>query len=283
MAHPVSPLFHEEPKNLGLIYFISQDGGITWKDAPNVLEDIISALEAPRILPLVACVNNQPEICYRITGEDQVERSTNGGETWKVDWKIPLGRKTYMEHAYPGVLCIGSPVSATPLDLVILSEEAGHSVIVAMGYEGVLMRAPQGEWHRVAVGHAYPNPYQTVNPLEIASTLSGEFCFGLFVALPVWMVVYLSIRYFLRRWLFDQLTPEQRALAKKRESRITGNAILTLLFLPWLFLILWTLGAIPLYEIALGLALLVALGILVLGVLKIRQVYLSVGGVAPSP
>jgi hypothetical protein len=54
-------------------------------------------------LPLVECLPAEPKTCYRIDGQARVEKSADGGRTWHVDWQVPADRIPLMRRLQPGI------------------------------------------------------------------------------------------------------------------------------------------------------------------------------------
>jgi len=150
-------------------YYVSPDAGLTWKElvSPNDPRPGQKKAESNQV---TSCTGDDQQVCYRIRGESYVERSTDGGSTWKIDWQMPTGRDLYMIR-YPGMqdLVDVSP-DLVPYDLAILQTEAGYVVLVAYGNQGVLVKSPEGDWdrHPVSTGTegvrpAAPIPYRAVD------------------------------------------------------------------------------------------------------------------------
>jgi len=109
--------------------------------------------------------------CYRITQDEEVWRSPDGGGTWRVAWTVPAGRRKVMER-YHYALCDFFDMG--PYDVAIAGSADKHRVVVASGLEGVLLRHPDGTWERQAVAGAEPTPYTITSPSRILRALSSE-------------------------------------------------------------------------------------------------------------
>ena len=134
--------------------FESHDGGETWeesKETPAILHKSFRRLVK---LPKIVCVQNVPDVCYRITGEDQVEGSQDGGTTWEVVWEVSPGRRIFGER--PRFMGNMAVFNFYDLEIIIVPE--GHRMLVAMGDEGILIRTANGEWQRYAIKNAIPTP-----------------------------------------------------------------------------------------------------------------------------
>jgi hypothetical protein len=141
----------------------SLDDGITWNILQNPPEAIVQQLQQAVNLPIVNCGSGDPRHCYRITGEETVEESYDGGQSWQVAWRTPWGRRKFMDrslYAGPMASCKSFPgIDLGPYDLALSEREGRQTLIVAMGNEGVLVRTPGGEWQRDGVLGAVPTPY----------------------------------------------------------------------------------------------------------------------------
>jgi hypothetical protein len=127
-------------------------------DEPSPL--LLEQLTTPP-LPVTACVPDQPQLCYQITGDEKVYASADGGQTWDIAWEIPLGRRDFMAR-YLGndlVSSCKSKADIGPYDLVIVPAGPTYRLVVAMGNEGVLVHDPAGEWLRQDVLGARPTPF----------------------------------------------------------------------------------------------------------------------------
>lgn len=169
-------------------FYIGQDEGKTWQELqspPDFLPDFTWAPDGDH---RSECVPNDPLECYRITGESNVEISTDGGKTWQIDWKMPAGRELFMARQPEMVYLVEVFPDTIPSDLGILEAETGHVVIVAYGNQGVLVKSPSGEWNRYAVMMepvdrfgmldevvpATPLPYRAISFETFLVTLASE-------------------------------------------------------------------------------------------------------------
>lgn len=138
----------------------SEDGGCTWrkiyKDSEKPRDILQNAM-----LPLELCSPSEPQHCYRISGQEQVEISTDGGLSWEVAWRIPPGRRDFMERfvnwkegGWKKEIDLG------PYDMIFFRQNGTEYLLVAMGNEGVMRRRmPDGDWERLSVWYAHPTPY----------------------------------------------------------------------------------------------------------------------------
>jgi hypothetical protein len=141
--------------------YLDTNEGRHWDylDPETLPAPVLEAAALPVPLPKIVCVPGEEQVCYRAAGQEQLESSEDGGQTWQVAWSLPASRRTYMERVASGygqLLACGKPLNLRANDLAILGEGQEHVVIVALGNEGVL-RGP-GQWTRVGVGWAEPTP-----------------------------------------------------------------------------------------------------------------------------
>jgi hypothetical protein len=181
-------------------YYASYDYGKTWQEILSSPSLLFSSIDEPEVNVNRACVPDNAQICYRITGKEQVEITYNGGETWQVDWQLPAGRKEYMARNPSITYLLRVEPDTTPYDLGILNNQDGYSVIVAMGNQGVLAKSSQGNWERYAVlagsdsiHSAIPLPYSAQNLADLWQSLQPEKPW-IFILTSIWFVVLLSIR-----------------------------------------------------------------------------------------
>ncbi len=162
-----------------------------WEDfPPSVPEAIEEQFAAPRTLPIVTCLTQQENVCYRVDGTEQVLASEDGGVTWRVDWEIPAGRRQFMARFPQGC---GGYLDMGPYDLAIAETDEGHYVVVAMGTEGVLVRQADGSWVQQAVFEAIPTPLFATSFAEIYQVLPSEFTYLILFASVISLVIFLTI------------------------------------------------------------------------------------------
>ncbi len=141
----------------------STDYGESWDfvDPEQVPASVSGLSESPVSLPKIECVPRLQNVCYRVAGHEQVETSTDGGQTWDTVWSIPASRRSYMERVaeQQGLfLACGKELDARTFDLTILGEGDQHLVLVAAGNEGVLRGKLGRQWEQFRVGSAQPTP-----------------------------------------------------------------------------------------------------------------------------
>ncbi len=140
-------------------YAASDDGGDSWEAAEAVPDDVAARLRAPAAA--VVCAPSDAQTCYRL-GEERVEGSRDGGQTWAVVWEIPAGRRMYMERFATQLLsCRGEQaMDIGPYDLAVFDGPGGTTVLAAMGAQGALVGTPDGRWERLEVLGASPVPFE---------------------------------------------------------------------------------------------------------------------------
>lgn len=141
---------------------VSEDGGRSWSYVPNVPDEIAQPLRQTVPLPLTVCADGDPQTCYRVNGEERLEGSQDGGQTWQVLWQAPAERRRFMQAYHDNQLGFCKTwFDPGPYDLVLLSSQEGAPIpVVAMGSEGVLVGTANGRWERSAVLRATPTLYR---------------------------------------------------------------------------------------------------------------------------
>jgi len=105
--------------------------------------------EPPAVLPdreqTEDCVPSDPAVCFRaMTGTTGVEKSADGGDTWRVDWELSPDQVATLERVYD------ARAADFGTDGVGVVEVAGGYVVVAgNGTDGFAVRGVDGEWERV--------------------------------------------------------------------------------------------------------------------------------------
>jgi hypothetical protein len=167
---------------------VSSDG-LHWEriDAEAAPEEILPAIQQAAALPAAACEPGNPQVCYR-TGAETVERSTDGGQTWRTAWRVPWGRRQFMEmYLERQMLGCKNTADTGPYDLVLLPQAGGITVVAAMGNEGVLTRTPAGDWQRVSVMSAEPTPFAADASDNLLFLLLGETGVTLAAGMLLWI------------------------------------------------------------------------------------------------
>gem|GEM_PF-478428 len=319
----------------------SDDGGKTWqsialeKTPPKVAEE----LQQYVTLPVTDCDPQSPQICYRVSGTEIVEGSTDGGQTWDVVWKIPAGRRKFIERYLYAPPC-GKGFDFGPYDLALLPTADGTVLVVATGSEGVLVRTLDGQWQRRSVLTAEPTPYSDsgLGPVrgEIALLLMGAFFTWIVATTIAWGILlpqdrastgklswlgivptlagilllisavgflFLEIEssetsryenYSIIFWAIPGITLIGVALSWWRVRRLSpAPSAVTLSqwvcgLLPLAMLSaglpfdMWVRGVIAVYEVALGAAIAIVLGVLGVGYVALRRISALMSMAAPQ-
>lgn len=162
VAPTITTVTHLKEKNGSVFAFdmnmdtmaASKDGGKSWE---RVYDSDFELPSEYASLPIVECSTNYPNECYRINGDEIVERSKDGGTTWEVSWEIPADRKIFFERA-------NRDMDLGPYDMLIVQRENQEYVLVAAGEEGILRKElPNGEWERIKVENAEPTPFRSTS------------------------------------------------------------------------------------------------------------------------
>jgi hypothetical protein len=167
----------------------SSPDGLAWRGLADPDPALQALLNTTVTLPKQVCLERQPAICFRITGLERVERSDDGGQNWSATWRMPPGRKQYMERTCGGIEGCWYQVNTVPLDLAVLENAEGFIVLAAMDTQGVLVSQQswsdsrqQGEWQWVGVQSVNPLPRralslgqaeQAIGPEMVASIVIG--------------------------------------------------------------------------------------------------------------
>lgn len=137
--------------------FSSEDGGLSWAEqstsnfqfpAEGCSDQSITQLTDP----------NNPAIRYRWQSGGPIERSADAGASWTIDYALAEYQqdvRRYYNHYSTGRglsdytrYFIRGPVSG-------LIDTVTGNLVLAMSWDGVLVRRPAGEWRWVDVGAAY--------------------------------------------------------------------------------------------------------------------------------
>jgi hypothetical protein len=120
---------------------------------------------------------------YRVAYGGLAERSNDGGLTWQAVGELaPLSEpeEAYVLKTRAGNLMFQSP----PLDGLL--DPASGNLILAMGLEGVQVVKPDGSWQWVAVGENRHGSLKAAGPAGYLTLLAGELILALLAGL-VWL------------------------------------------------------------------------------------------------
>lgn len=175
--------------------YVSNDGGLTWQ----VLEEQNNAnCSLQQDIPTLKTADGSLFWFRRGQG---IDRSTDGGKTWSVDFS--LSGASEQEQAYVRMTRSGN-LSFQPGPYAAVIDPASGNLVIAMGFDGVLLRNTGGQYSWVAVG---PYRHDSLKQAGAAGVL-------LLVQNQVWLAVLAALG-----WLF---TRETRQLGKGKVWVILG-------------------------------------------------------------
>jgi hypothetical protein len=125
----------------------------------------------------------------------------------------------------------GKTIDLGPYDLTLLSRNGTHTLIVALGNEGVLVRTPEGAWQRYGVLSALPTPFAADTLGDALGILLPEA--GIWLIGSVLTLLGLSFRSWREtlRGVKDTLKPAQSAAWAIRPARWMVVFLIGCLFL----------------------------------------------------
>lgn len=173
----------------------SLDGGQSWnfvETAPQIISDTLSV---PIRYPIVACVPDNPTVCYRLPDASRIERSVDSGQSWQTDWQIPWGRLSFMQRSVLIPLSCNVMPNPTLSDLVAISTPSGHRVVAIMGNQGAVVKNEQQIWNRYEILGAEPTPWAVSNRDELLTYLLPEISIigeSVIVSLSFFVLVFWS-------------------------------------------------------------------------------------------
>jgi hypothetical protein len=137
----------------GGVLYETEDGGLSWslatefRELQNEYWGDCSPEQTPGSQSWQFTIPDDPLIVYRFTPGRMIERSEDGGQTWKRELNVSVSEaeETYYRNAMNRFGFITGPLDA------IVDDSTGN-LIVAMGFQGVLIRTDDGHWTWVAIG-----------------------------------------------------------------------------------------------------------------------------------
>ncbi len=194
--------------------YTSLDGGLTW--APLKPPDFPTLTGK---LPLEKRILASDSARYRFLVGESVERSDDGGATWRTDYDVSKisgwTRRLFYDNRVPPRQP-EADIHALPVPLDAAIDTTSGNLVLAMGQDGVLARTPDGQWTWATVG---PYRLEPIGPMNLLSLVYAEFLIAI-------VFVVLSLATTLR--------------ALKQEG--TGSLIVLLLTWSWLFFVMWSLS-----------------------------------------
>jgi hypothetical protein len=160
-------------------HYVTADGGISWQVNAPIPSGGYGACPERRITrpPWTQADPANPNVVYEFNPDVSISRSDDGGLTWQreVDLSGTEARTAY----YVTTRGDGEEYRSGPLDAVFDAKTG--NLVVAMGYEGVLVRTPEARWGWVSVGK-----YSRVDMRNMSITLP-------LISRELWLAVLLGI------------------------------------------------------------------------------------------
>jgi hypothetical protein len=171
---------------------LSQDRGDTWRRIDNMPPDWAQLGEDTGVRVRTECTKYSHLICYRIDGHSWIEKSIDAGGTWHIIWRYPYQRLNFTERIWGWDQdYTGLSFDTAPLDFAIYENGSEHTVFFAMGFQGLMVVTPDGEWQRQAILLAKPVPYQITSIKEISDTLEMEKVVLMFIGLICFLYYFM--------------------------------------------------------------------------------------------
>ncbi len=131
--------------------FTSEDGGLTW-DSERIenYDDMLTNCTSSDAEMLIDPGNES--IQYRWQPGERIERSTDGGQTWALEYGLSVLQQDVRKHYNHKTTSFENDLRYRLSPVTGLIHEETGNVVLAMSWDGVLIRAPDGEWQWVQVG-----------------------------------------------------------------------------------------------------------------------------------
>ncbi len=147
--------------------FVSKGSGLIWQDIdPNTIEITRETCSVNIINPLTNGFEfDNWEISLRMNSSDQIEISTDAGQTWGAEFDLsPIydeRRHIYFDqyHEFES----GNFIEYAPGPYHALFDDTSGNLILAMGYDGLLVRDADANWQWVTVGNYRYRPNSEIN------------------------------------------------------------------------------------------------------------------------
>jgi hypothetical protein len=155
----------------------SADGGVTWESTPTQGTKYPSFFPTTRGNLRTAIITDtlNVNVFYRVVPTVSIERSDDGGKTWRVDFAI-----THLSEAARAYADRYQRYGFTPGPVGGIVDPRTGNAIFAMAHEGALVRKPSGEYVWVSVGY-----YQRIVFNDPLSILSSELLLALGLGLLI--------------------------------------------------------------------------------------------------
>jgi len=175
-------------------FYESLDSGVTWNIILMTVPEMTIQSCGKENIPWEIKTPSNEDIHWRIKEDGiSIEQSYDAGETWTTVYKFPAGKQVREYYYRPHrpfmtarIISPGGPYNGTV-------DEVTGNLIVAMGFEGVIIITPEGE-----VSHADVGSYTFVDIHEISlfNRLSNELFLAIWLAclsiailsIPTWPV-----------------------------------------------------------------------------------------------
>lgn len=173
---------------------VSKDYGKSWESIDDPPPLVLDNLERSRNFPIVECYEDNQNICYRVNGNETIERSDDGGSSYRVVWETPPGRRyfIYRKRVPFLAICARKP-DIGPYDLSLLGSSVEPIIVASAGNEGVIVGSEQSGWDRIPVIHKYssirPTPYFEPDPISALSISVPEVFILTFISLTYAIVI----------------------------------------------------------------------------------------------
>lgn len=134
--------------------FTSEDGSLTWRTGWSNQPDRPFEVQCSHSMPVQLSDPRNAHILYRFTPDGTVDRSEDGGQTWRRELDslaLSEAEATYHEGRWP----LATGVKREPQDAVV--DKSTGNVIVALGQAGVMVRRQDAQWRHVRVGRILMN------------------------------------------------------------------------------------------------------------------------------
>lgn len=169
--------------NDAYLAFVSPDGGATWEQATQQSKGMCQGPAKPVI------DSTNSNIQYRFLPDEAIERSADSGATWQREFTFSAPsepEEAFHKKQENSYLYNQRPISA------VFHEPTGN-LVLAMGYDGVLVRTTGGRWQWVDVGYYAHTDFSRAD--TVITLLSGE----MLLALPLAALMIATAAYFLPR------------------------------------------------------------------------------------
>ena len=167
--------------------FTSEDGGLTWQTGWSNRPDQPFEVQCNHAMPTQLSDPRDAQILYRFTPDGTVDRSEDGGQTWRREINsLALSEAEAIHYGDRSPMATG--VKREPQDAVV--DKSTGNVIVALGQAGAMVRTQDAQWRHVQVG---PYVYEPLDGAKVAALLSGEFLLALAVPFLVAGAVFLLV------------------------------------------------------------------------------------------